>query len=92
MSECTLHTGDALSFHCLFTAFPLPFHCLSHCLSLAFHWFFTAFHWPLTGLPKTTAGVRSNLYYNYTKSSFSVMTQAPVQGHNFVWPEAVRMH
>ena len=36
------------------------------------------------------ATMRRNLYFNYTMKGMSVMTQAPTQGHNFVWPESVR--
>ena len=43
-----------------------------------------------SGLPKTSSGLRSNLYYNYTMKGMSVMTGAPAQAHNFVWPESVR--
>jgi hypothetical protein len=43
-----------------------------------------------TGLQKTTPGVRTNLYYNYTHTSLSPMTQAPRWGHHHVLPEAVR--
>ena len=43
-----------------------------------------------SGLPKTSDGLRSNLYYNYTMKGMSVMAGAPAHGHNYVWPEAVR--
>ena len=43
-----------------------------------------------TGLQKTTPGVRTNLYYNYTHTALSPMTQAPRWGHHHVLPEAVR--
>lgn len=44
-----------------------------------------------SGLQKTTEGVRSNLYFNHVEKAYvNVMSQAPVQGHNFVWPAEVR--
>ena len=43
-----------------------------------------------TGVPKTTPGVRSNLYYNYIDSSRTGMSRAPEWGHHHVLPERVR--
>lgn len=42
------------------------------------------------GLPKTTAGVRSNLYYNYVHAHYNVMTREPRNCHHFYFPPAVR--
>ena len=43
-----------------------------------------------TGLPKTTAGVRTNLYYNYVDVTRSGMSRAPMWGHHHVLPEKLR--
>jgi Phytanoyl-CoA dioxygenase (PhyH) len=42
------------------------------------------------GLPKTTAGVRSNLYYNYVHAHYNVMTREPRNCHHFYFPPAIR--
>jgi hypothetical protein len=42
------------------------------------------------GLPKTTPGVRTNLYYNYVHAHYNVMTREPRNCHHFYFPEAVR--
>eukprot|EP01050_Picozoa_sp_SAG11_P010270 SAG11_NODE_1020_length_6158_cov_4.836772_4_plen_119_part_00 len=44
-----------------------------------------------SGLPKTTDGIRSNLYFNHIEAAYAnPMQDAPIQGHNFVWPPSVR--
>ncbi len=42
------------------------------------------------GLPKTTPGRRTNLYYNYTTRDFNVMTFSPEHNFHFCMPPSVR--
>ena len=42
------------------------------------------------GLPKTTDGVRTNLYYNYVHAHYNVMTREPRNCHHFYFPPEVR--
>lgn len=42
------------------------------------------------GLPKTTEGRRTNLYYNYTTRDFNVMTYSPQHNHHFCLPPSIR--
>jgi hypothetical protein len=42
------------------------------------------------GLPKTTGGVRTNLYYNYVHAHYNVMTREPRNCHHFYFPPEVR--
>ncbi|MDP6504348.1 MAG: phytanoyl-CoA dioxygenase family protein [Planctomycetota bacterium] len=42
------------------------------------------------GLPKTTEGRRSNLYFNYVHSHYNVMTREPRNCHHFYLPPDVR--
>ena len=43
-----------------------------------------------TGLPKTTDGVRTNLYYNYIERSFNGMTFSPLNNYHFCMPPSIR--
>jgi hypothetical protein len=42
------------------------------------------------GLPKSTSGVRANLYYNYVHAHYNVMTREPRNCHHFYFPPAIR--
>jgi hypothetical protein len=42
------------------------------------------------GLPKTTEGLRTNLYYNYVHAHYNVMTREPRNCHHFYFPPAIR--
>lgn len=42
------------------------------------------------GLPKTTDGVRSNLYYNYVHAHYNVMSREPLNCHHFYFPAEIR--
>lgn len=42
------------------------------------------------GLPKTTRGVRRNVYYNYVHAHYNVMTREPRNCHHFYFPPHVR--
>ena len=42
------------------------------------------------GLPKTTEGVRTNLYFNYVHAHYNVMTREPNNAHHFYFPPQVR--
>ena len=42
------------------------------------------------GLPKTTDGIRTNLYYNYVHAHYNVMTREPRNCHHFYFPPEVR--
>ena len=42
------------------------------------------------GLPKTTQGVRPNLYYNYVHAHYNVMTREPKSCHHFYFPPEIR--
>ena len=42
------------------------------------------------GLPKTTDGVRSNLYYNYTHAHFSVTSFDPPNSYHKCFTEEIR--
>ena len=42
------------------------------------------------GLPKTTSGVRSNLYYNYVHAHYNVMSREPRNCHHFYFPPELR--
>jgi hypothetical protein len=42
------------------------------------------------GLPKSTGGVRTNLYFNYVHAHYNVMTREPRNCHHFYFPEAIR--
>ncbi len=42
------------------------------------------------GLPKTTPGIRTNLYYNYVHAHYNVMTREPRNCHHFYFPPEVR--
>lgn len=42
------------------------------------------------GGPKTTPGIRSNLYYNYVHAHYNVMTREPRNCHHFYFPPRVR--
>lgn len=42
------------------------------------------------GLPKTTQGVRTNLYYNYVHAHYNVMTREPRNSHHFFFPPQIR--
>lgn len=42
------------------------------------------------GLPKTTDGLRTNLYFNYTTRDFNVMTYSPQHNYHFCMPPSVR--
>lgn len=43
-----------------------------------------------TGLPKTTQGRRTNVYFNYIAADFNVMTYSPQHNRNFAMPPSVR--
>ena len=42
------------------------------------------------GLPKTTPGTRSNIYFNYVHAHYNVMMREPTNSHHFYFPEAIR--
>lgn len=42
------------------------------------------------GLPKTTDGKRTNLYFNYAARDFNVMIYEPANGHHFYLPPEIR--
>ena len=42
------------------------------------------------GLPKTTPGTRSNLYFNYVHAHYNVMTREPRNCHHFYFPPQIR--
>ena len=42
------------------------------------------------GLPKTTPGRRSNLYFNYAHAHYNVMAREPRNRHHFYLPPQVR--
>ena len=42
------------------------------------------------GLPKTTPGTRSNIYFNYVHAHYNVMMREPTNAHHFYLPEVVR--
>ncbi|NKB68928.1 MAG: hypothetical protein GKR89_17820 [Candidatus Latescibacteria bacterium] len=42
------------------------------------------------GLPKTTAGVRTNLYFNYVHAHYNVMAREPNNAHHFYFPPQIR--
>jgi hypothetical protein len=42
------------------------------------------------GLPKTSEGVRTNLYFNYVHAHYNVMTREPRNCHHFYFPPAIR--
>jgi hypothetical protein len=42
------------------------------------------------GLPKSTGGVRTNLYYNYVHAHYNVMTREPRNCHHFYFPPEIR--
>ena len=42
------------------------------------------------GLPKTTGGRRTNLYFNYTMRDFNVMTYSPEHNYHFAMPPKIR--
>lgn len=42
------------------------------------------------GLPKTTDGVRTNLYYNYVHAHYNVMNREPKNCHHFYFPPDIR--
>jgi hypothetical protein len=43
-----------------------------------------------TGVPKTTPGRRTNLYYNYGSRNFNVMTYSPEHNFHFCMPQSIR--
>jgi hypothetical protein len=42
------------------------------------------------GLPKTTTGLRSNLYYNYVHAHYNVVMREPRNAHHFYFPPEIR--
>jgi len=42
------------------------------------------------GLPKTTPGSRSNIYFNYVHAHYNVVMREPDNAHHFYLPPAVR--
>jgi len=42
------------------------------------------------GLPKSTDGVRTNLYYNYVHAHYNVMAREPQNCHHFYFPPELR--
>lgn len=42
------------------------------------------------GLPKTTDGIRTNLYYNYVHDHYNVMYREPKNCHHFYFPPHIR--
>jgi hypothetical protein len=42
------------------------------------------------GLPKTTPGLRSNLYYNYVHAHYNVVMREPRNAHHFYFPPEIR--
>jgi len=42
------------------------------------------------GLPKTTPGTRTNLYYNYVGKEINVMTYSPEHNFHFCMPDSIR--
>lgn len=42
------------------------------------------------GLPKTTEGMRTNLYFNYGAHDFNVMNFDPINNHHYCMPPSVR--
>jgi hypothetical protein len=43
-----------------------------------------------TGVPKTTGGCRTNLYFNYTARDYNVMTYTPEHNYHFCMPPGIR--
>jgi hypothetical protein len=42
------------------------------------------------GLPKTTDGTRTNLYFNYVHAHYNGMVREPRNCHHFYFPPAIR--
>jgi ectoine hydroxylase-related dioxygenase (phytanoyl-CoA dioxygenase family) len=42
------------------------------------------------GLPKSSEGIRVNLYYNYVHAHYNVMMREPTNAHHFYFPPEVR--
>ena len=42
------------------------------------------------GLPKTTPGIRTNLYFNYVHAHYNVMMREPRNAHHFYFPTEIR--